>query len=108
MKTAIILLTFLVCSTISFSQTTEKTKAATINSSTFNYSPIESYGIEYEVFNIDLSSGDSTVLNQIDLNLFISEYRKAFEDVEIGDLTSGYKILIYSEEKSNALRDKKK
>ncbi len=94
MKTTTLLLLFILFSSLGFTQNISSRYAVPITPPT----PMERYGIDYELKDYIFINGDSTVLNQLDLNS-IEQYRSMSEDVEIIDSNTGLTIILFYEKR---------
>ncbi len=57
-------------------------------------SNIERYKVDYEVVNYTFIDGDSTILEQIDLN-FLEQFRRPDYDSRVEDPVTGLHVLLY-------------
>ena len=78
----------------SFSQSNTSKYAVPITPLT----PVERYGVDYELKDHVFTNGDSTVLNLIDLTTF-EDQRSQTENVEIIDTATGLTIVLFFEKK---------
>jgi len=69
-----------------------------------NETNIQKYELDYELIDYVFVNGDSSILNDLNINGFTSS-RLYSDDLEVTDLEHGVKVLIYSELRSNEARN---
>ena len=59
-----------------------------------SFSNIERYNVDYKILNYSFMNGDSTILNQINLDE-LEAYRSPTENVHVIDPTTGLDVLLF-------------